>query len=105
LREYLNTGNLTLLCNGHLALEAAVEATGASGDVITTPFTFISATHAIVRKGLVPVFCDVRAEDGTMDAAKIEPLITKRTSAILPVTFSATCATTRRSPGSRENTA
>ena len=78
---------VTLFSNGHLALEAALEALGlpAGSEVITTPFTFVSTTHAIVRRGLRPVFCDVRPSDGTMDPSRIEELITERTSAILPV--------------------
>lgn len=53
--------------------------------MITTPFTFASTTHAIVRKGLTPVFCDIREEDYTMDPDKLEALITPKTVAILPV--------------------
>ena len=55
------------------------------GEVITTPFTFASTTHAIARNNLTPVFCDIRPDDFTMDASKIEDLITDRTCAILPV--------------------
>ena len=86
LRERIGCG-VTLFSNGHLALEAALQALDlpAGSEVITTPFTFVSTTHAIVRCGLVPVFCDVRASDGTMDPELIEGLITERTSAILPV--------------------
>lgn len=78
---------VTLFANGHLALEAALEVMDlpAGSEVITTPFTFVSTTHAIVRRGLRPVFCDVKPEDGTLDPSGIEPLITERTSAILPV--------------------
>lgn len=79
------TGGLTLFANGHLALECALTALELSGEVITTPFTFASTTQAIVRAGLTPVFCDINPGDLTLDAAKIEPLITKNTSAILPV--------------------
>lgn len=56
-----------------------------SSEVITTPFTFASTTHAIVRNGLKPVFCDINAADFTIDVSKIEALITDRTSAIIPV--------------------
>ena len=78
---------VTLFSSGHLALEAALHSLDlpVGSEVITTPFTFVSTTHAIVRCGLVPVFCDVRATDGTMDPELIEGLITERTSAILPV--------------------
>ena len=53
--------------------------------MITTPFTFASTTHAIVRNGLVPVFCDISPTDFTIDVSKIEALITDQTCAIVPV--------------------
>jgi dTDP-4-amino-4,6-dideoxygalactose transaminase len=56
LSQYLNTLNVTLFTNGHLALECAIAAFNLTGEVITTPFTFASTTHAIVRNGLEPVF-------------------------------------------------
>lgn len=83
--DYLSVKNVSLFTNGHLALEAAIAAMDLKGEVITTPFTFASTTHAIVRNGLTPVFCDVNPEDYTMDASKIEELITDKTSAIIPV--------------------
>ena len=85
LMHYLTVDNITLFVNGHLALEAAIKALELTGEVITTNFTFISTTHAIVRNGLQPVFCDINPEDYTIDPDKIEALITERTSAILPV--------------------
>lgn len=85
LKEYLNTENITLFVNGHLALESIIQAMELKGEVITTPFTFISTTHAIVRNGLTPVFCDINYDDYTIDVSKIEDLITERTSAIIPV--------------------
>ena len=87
LKAYLNTPNVTLYTNGHLALENVIAAMGfpAGGEVITTPFTFASTTHAIVRNGLTPVFCDVNDVDYTMDVSKIEGLITEKTVAIIPV--------------------
>ena len=54
-------------------------------EVITTPFTFVSTTHAIVRNGLKPVFCDIKPDDYTIDPQKIESLITDKTVAIIPV--------------------
>ena len=83
--EYLNVDRIDLFCNGHMALEMAIQAMGLSGEVITTPFTFASTTHAIVRNGLMPVFCDVEPGTYTMDVSKIEALITDKTSAIIPV--------------------
>jgi len=87
LKAYLHTPHVTLYANGHLALEMVLAAFDfpKGGEVITTPFTFASTTHAIVRSGLKPVFCDVNPVDYTMDAAKIEDLITDRTVAIVPV--------------------
>ena len=85
LKTYLNVDNISLTTNGHLALELAIQAMNLSGEVITTPFTFASTTHAIVRNGLTPVFCDINAEDFTIDVKKIEGLITDKTSAIIPV--------------------
>ncbi len=85
LTEYLGVKNMDLLVNGHMALELSMQAMNLKGEVITTPFTFASTTHAIVRNGLEPVFCDITADDFTIDASKIESLITDRTSAIVPV--------------------
>lgn len=85
LREYLGVEHLSLMVNGHMALEMVMQAMHLTGEVITTPFTFASTTHAIARIGLTPVFADIREDDYTMDPEKIEPLITERTSAILPV--------------------
>lgn len=82
---YLGVNRCVLFGNGHSALEATLLAMGLEGEVITTPYTFSSTTHAIVRAGLVPIMCDVKREDGTLDPACIEPLITSRTCAILPV--------------------
>lgn len=87
LTEYLKVENVELLTNGHMALELALQALHlpAGGEVITTPFTFASTTHAIVRNNLVPVFCDIREDNYTIDVNKIEALITDKTCAILPV--------------------
>ncbi len=85
LKEYLRVPQLQLFVNGHNAIEFALQALETSGEVITTPFTFISTTHAIVRSGLTPVFCDIDAHSLTIDVSKIESLITEKTVAILPV--------------------
>lgn len=87
LESYLGCQNVILYTNGHLALENIIAAMQfpAGGEVITTPFTFASTTHAIVRNGLTPVFCDVSFEDYTIDVEKIEALITDKTVAIVPV--------------------
>ena len=83
--EYLGVAKTSLFVNGHMALEMALQALDLQGEVITTPFTFISTTHAITRNGLTPVFCDIRRDDYTSDVSKIEGLITDKTSAIVPV--------------------
>lgn len=87
LETYLDVPHVTLYTNGHLALENAIAALNLpeGGEVITTPFTFASTTHAIVRNRLVPVFCDVNEQDYTIDVSRIESLITDRTVAIVPV--------------------
>lgn len=83
--NYLNVENIDLLVNGHMALELTLQAMKLQGEVITTPFTFASTTHAIVRNGLTPVFCDIDPETYTIDVRKMEELITDRTCAIMPV--------------------
>ncbi|MBR0161547.1 MAG: DegT/DnrJ/EryC1/StrS family aminotransferase [Oscillospiraceae bacterium] len=85
LKKYLNCGPMTLFTNGHLALENVIEAFDLHGEIITTPFTFASTTHAIVRSGCTPVFCDIDPKTYTLDPEKLEALITERTVAILPV--------------------
>ena len=91
--EYLGVPELSLFVNGHMALEMAIHALGikdrgeavGGGEVITTPFTFVSTTHAICRNNLKPVFCDIRKSDYCIDPDKIEGLITDKTVAIIPV--------------------
>ncbi len=85
LKAYLDTPGLTLFMNGHMALECVLRAFGLSGEVITTPFSFASTTHAIVQNGLAPVFADIRPDDYTLDPEKIEEKITEKTTAIVPV--------------------
>ena len=85
LKDYLHIDNIALFVNGHNALECVIEAMGLHGKVITTPYTFASTTHAIVRKGLSPVFADIRADNYTLDPDRIEELIDEDTCAILPV--------------------
>ena len=87
LEAYLDCPHVVLYTNGHLALENVIAAMQfpAGSEIITTPFTFASTTHAIVRNGLTPVFCDVKPDDYTIDEEKIEALITEKTAAILPV--------------------
>lgn len=85
--DYLGVEMIDLFCNGHMALEMAIQAMGfeEGREVITTPFTFASTTHAIVRNGLVPVFCDIDPVTYTIDVTKIESLISDKTCSIIPV--------------------
>ncbi len=83
--DYLGCQNVSLFTNGHMALCIAIQALELKGEVITTPFTFASTTHAIVQCGLTPVFCDINPDTYTIDVDKIEELITEKTSAIIPV--------------------
>lgn len=87
LKNYMGVRNISLMVNGHMALEMAIQAFDfpRGSEVITTPFTFISTTHAIVRNGLEPIFCDINTNDFTIDVSKIESLINEKTVAIIPV--------------------
>ena len=87
LKEYLAVENVSLFVNGHLALENVIAAFDfeRGSEVITTPYTFPSTTHAIVRNGLSPVFCDIKKDDYTIDENQIESLISDKTCAIVPV--------------------
>ena len=85
LLKYLKADSLELVVNGHMALEMTIQAMGLRGEVITTPFTFASTTHAIVRNSLTPVFCDINPDDYTIDVDKLASHLTSSTCAILPV--------------------
>lgn len=85
LKKYLDINNLTLTVNGHAGLEIALKGLGIKGEVITTPFTFVSTTHALTLNNIKPVFCDINPRDLTIDVEKIEELITPDTTAIIPV--------------------
>lgn len=89
LHDYLGVPYVSLFVNGHSALECILEtmdlSAGGRNEIITTPYTFVSTTHAIVRKGFKPVFADIKPDDFTLDPSKIKELITDRTCAILPV--------------------
>ncbi|WP_394962506.1 DegT/DnrJ/EryC1/StrS family aminotransferase [Candidatus Allofournierella excrementigallinarum] len=87
LKMFLAVPEIEMFTNGHMAIELALQALDLpkGGEVITTPFTFASTTHAIVRNGLQPVFCDIDPHTFTIDSAKIEALITPKTCAIVPV--------------------
>lgn len=85
LEDYLGVDDIALFVNGHQALECVLEAMGLHGKVITTPYTFASTTHAIVRKGLTPLFADIKEDDYTLDPEKVEALIDDDVCAIVPV--------------------
>jgi len=85
LSRYLGVEHIDLFTNGHMSIELSLQAMELQGEVITTPFTFASTTQAIVRSGLMPVFCDIDPLTFNLDPTKIEALITPRTCAILPV--------------------
>ena len=83
--SHLGVDNLALTCNGTTALLIALRALELEGEVITTPYSFVATSHAIVWNGLSPVFVDIDADTMNLDPARIEAAITPDTSAILPV--------------------
>ena len=83
LKDYLGVKHLLYLNNGTIALQIAIKALGLTGEIITTPFSFIATTSSIVWEGCKPVFVDINAKSFNIDPAKIESAITKDTSAIL----------------------
>lgn len=85
LAEFLEVKHVSVMCNGTVALNAAIAAAEIEGEVITTPYSFVATTHAIAMAGLTPVFVDIRPSDFTIDPSLIEAAITPRTSAILAV--------------------
>lgn len=85
LAAFLGVEHLSLMANGMLALEAAIDAAGVSGEIITTPYSFVATTHAVRRASLEPVFVDVRPSDLNIDPDAVEAAITDRTSAIVAV--------------------
>lgn len=85
LGERLGVRQISLFANGTLALSTAIRALGLRGEVITTPYSFVATTHALVRAGIEPVFVDIDPVSLNLDPARIEEAITPRTSGILPV--------------------
>jgi len=85
LQEYLRAPNLSLFCNGTMALQLACQAFRLSGEVITTPFTFAATSHVLYWNNLKPVFCDIDPQTYNIDTRHLESLITPYTTAILPV--------------------
>lgn len=85
LKKYLRVDNISLFNNGTLALILGLKSLGLKGEVITTPFTFPATVQALDWNGLTPVFCDIESDTLNINVAKIEELITEKTSAILGV--------------------
>ena len=85
LAEYLKVPYISLFTNGTLPLITALQALRITGEVITTPYSFVATTHALWWNGIKPVFVDIEPETGNIDPAKIEAAITPKTTAIMPV--------------------
>ena len=85
LAEYLKVPYVSLFTNGTLPLLTALQAFRITGEVITTPYSFVATTHALWWNGIKPVFVDINPSTGNIDPQKIEAAITPRTTAILPV--------------------
>lgn len=83
--EYLGVEYISLFANGTLALVTALQALRISGEVITTPYSFVATAHSLVWNGITPVFVDIDPDTLNLDPSKIEGAITPRTTAILPV--------------------
>ena len=96
LAEYLGVKYLSLFTNGTLPLITALQAMRITGEVITTPYSFVATTHSIWWNGLKPVFVDVEEETGNIDPEKIEAAITPHTTAIMPVHVYGTPCNTKR---------
>ena len=83
LKKYLNVKHLFFVSNGTIALQIAIKVLGLKNEIITTPFSYVATTNSIIWEGCKPVFADINPVDFNIDPKKIEPLITKETSAIL----------------------
>jgi len=85
LAEYLKVPYISLFTNGTMPLITALQALRITGEVITTPYSFVATTHALWWNGIKPVFVDIEPETGNLDPNKIEAAITPKTTAIMPV--------------------
>ena len=83
--EYLGVKHLALFTNGTIALVTALQALRVTGEVITTPYSFVATAHSLLWNGIKPVFVDVDPDTLNLDPAKIEAAITPQTTAIMPV--------------------
>lgn len=96
LAEYLGVPYLSLFTNGTLPLITALQALRITGEVITTPYSFVATTHSLWWNGIKPVFVDVDEKTGNIDPDKIEAVITPKTTAIMPVHVYGTPCDTKR---------
>jgi dTDP-4-amino-4,6-dideoxygalactose transaminase len=83
--EYLGIKHISLFTNGTIALVTALQALGITGEVITTPYSFVATAHSLLWNGIKPVFVDIDPNTLNLDPAKIEAAITPHTTAIMPV--------------------
>lgn len=83
--DYLGVKHLALFSNGTLGLVTALQALRVTGEVITTPYSFVATAHSLLWNGIKPVFVDVHPDTLNLDPAKIEAAITSHTTAIMPV--------------------
>ncbi|CAK27096.1 Predicted pyridoxal phosphate-dependent enzyme apparently involved in regulation of cell wall biogenesis [Synechococcus sp. RCC307] len=83
--KYLGVKHLSLFSNGTIALVTALKALGVSGEVITTPYSFVATAHSLLWNNITPVFVDIDPVTFNLDPSKIEAAITDKTTAILPV--------------------
>lgn len=94
--EYLKVPYISLFTNGTLPLITALQAMRITGEVITTPYSFVATTHSLWWNGIKPVFVDIDPKTGNLDPEKIEAAITPRTTAIMPVhVYGKPCDTVR----------
>ena len=94
--EYLKVPYISLFTNGTLPLMCALQALRITGEVITTPYSFVATTHSLWWNGIKPVFVDIDPETCNLDPDKIEAAITPKTTAIMPVhVYGKPCATKR----------
>jgi len=83
--DYLGIEHISLFTNGTLALVAGLQALEITGEVITTPYSFVATAHSLLWNGIEPIFVDIEADTQNLDPDKIEAAITPNTAAILPV--------------------
>lgn len=83
--EYLNVEHIALFANGTLALVTALQSLRITGEVITTPYSFVATSHSLLWNGIKPVFVDIEPNTLNLDPARIEAAITPQTTAIMPV--------------------